>query len=273
MEKTIVLYAAAEHLNPTVALATFISTHYPTLPITTISTADSSAVASTPPSVTYRRLPDLAPLQTPIKNHVESFFEPPASTTQTSAPPSKKSPKNRKLQLLFSTSSATPRAKSRPPSAFPTHFYDTTGSHGVAVFLNIPTWIETVDADIGDMNEYLHFPGGPSIHSSDIMFFRGSNVYKHVLETANNMRKSCGILTNRFDGIELRPKQAIEKGLCVPSGVTPPLYLVGPQIPKLNPVGDHDCLRWLDAQPRETVVFLCFGRRGLINVTMKVISM
>ncbi|KAG6389648.1 hypothetical protein SASPL_151120 [Salvia splendens] len=266
MEKTIILYSAAEHLSPTVALATFISTHYPTLPITIISTADSSAAASTPPSVTYRRLPDLPPPQTPIKNHVEAFFEIPRLHNPNLRAALEEISQKSRIAALVLDFFCNAACQVSAALGIPTYFYDTTGTHGVAVFLNFPTWIETVDADIGDMNEYLYFPGIPGILSSDmpqIMFFRGSNVYKHVLETAKNMRKSCGILTNGFDGIELRPKQAIENGLCVPGGVTPPLYLVGPQIPKLNPAVDHDCLRWLDAQPRKTVVFLCFGRRGL----------
>ncbi|XP_047967679.1 chalcone 4'-O-glucosyltransferase-like [Salvia hispanica] len=266
MEKTIVLYASAEHLNPTVALATFISTHYPTVPITIISTAVSSAVASTPPSVTYRRLPDLSPPQTPIKNHVEAFFETPRLHNPILRAALEEISQKSQIVALVLDFFCNAACQVSAALGIPTYFYITTGALGVAVLLNFPTLVETVDADIGDMNEYLQFPGTPSIHSSDlpeIMFFRGSNVYSHFLETANNMRKSCGILANGFDGIEIRLKHAIENGLCVPGGVTPPLYLVGPQIPKLNPVGDHDCLRWLDSQPRKTVVFLCFGRRGL----------
>ncbi|KAG6389647.1 hypothetical protein SASPL_151119 [Salvia splendens] len=176
------------------ALASFISKHHPTLPITLISTADA---ASTPPSVTYRRLPDLAPPQPPIKNPVESFFE----THRLHKPNLRAalveiSEKSRIAALVldifcnaaFHVSAAL---------GIPTDFYVSNGSPGAAVFLNFPTMDETLDVDIGDMNDYLHFPGFPAIHSTPsktVVFLcfgrRGLHSAEQLKETAVALERS-----------------------------------------------------------------------------------
>ncbi|PIM99809.1 hypothetical protein CDL12_27691 [Handroanthus impetiginosus] len=100
------------------------------------------------------------------------------------------------------------------------------------------------------------------------MFFRESNTYKHFLDTAKNMRKSTGIIVNAFDALEIRAKEALTNGLCIPNGPTPPVYLIGPLVGESNAKNggvEHECLKWLDLQPRKSVIFLCFGRRGLFS--------
>ena len=44
------------------------------------------------------------------------------------------------------------------------------------------------------------------------------------------------------------------------------LYPVRPimQIGSSNHVDGSDCLRWLDNQPRESILFVCFGRCGTL---------
>ena len=70
------------------------------------------------------------------------------------------------------------------------------------------------------------------------------------------MSDARGILVNSFESLEPRAMRALRDGLCVPDRPTPPVYCVGPLV---SPGGDtdHDCLRWLDAQPDRSVVFLC----------------
>lgn len=97
---------------------------------------------------------------------------------------------------------------------------------------------------------------------------RKSNTYSHFTDTARNMRKSKGILVNAFDALEYRAKEALSNGLCIPDGPTPPVYFVAPPITNTSSKNinqEHDCLRWLDLQPRRSVIFLCFGRRGFFS--------
>ncbi|KAL0321487.1 UNVERIFIED_CONTAM: Baicalein 7-O-glucuronosyltransferase [Sesamum calycinum] len=82
------------------------------------------------------------------------------------------------------------------------------------------------------------------------------------------MRKSTGFLVNGFDALEFRAKEALVNGLCIPNAPTPPVYFVGPLVAESNRNNgglQHECLNWLDSQPSKSVIFLCFGRRGLFS--------
>ncbi|KAH7840006.1 hypothetical protein Vadar_011276 [Vaccinium darrowii] len=78
------------------------------------------------------------------------------------------------------------------------------------------------------------------------------------------MAKSSGIIVNSFEAIHPRVIQVISDGLCVPNGRTPPVYC-WPLIVDGGGCDDNECLSWLDSQPSRSVVFLCFGSRGLFK--------
>ncbi|KAI3784037.1 hypothetical protein L1987_43128 [Smallanthus sonchifolius] len=47
---------------------------------------------------------------------------------------------------------------------------------------------------------------------------------------------------------------------------TPPLYCIGPLLAdRGDDDGEHECLKWLDLQPRGSVVYLCFGSEGVFS--------
>lgn len=79
------------------------------------------------------------------------------------------------------------------------------------------------------------------------------------------MAKSNGILINTFESLELRAVKAISDGHCLPNEPTPPIFCVGPLISRSynqNGGDEHECLRWLNSQPSQSVVFLSFGSIG-----------
>ncbi|KAL0358917.1 UNVERIFIED_CONTAM: Baicalein 7-O-glucuronosyltransferase [Sesamum angustifolium] len=82
------------------------------------------------------------------------------------------------------------------------------------------------------------------------------------------MQKSAGILVHSFCALDFRAMEALTNGLCVRDAPTPPVYSLGPLIARENNThagAKHDCLRWLDSQPSKSVIFLCFGRRGVFS--------
>lgn len=97
--------------------------------------------------------------------------------------------------------------------------------------------------------------------------------YKYELDLFRRVPvESAGIIANTFDLLEGRAIKAISDGLCVPNNPTPPVYCIGPLIATDNQRGVQsrdsslpECLTWLDLQPRESVVFLCFGSLGLFS--------
>lgn len=273
MEGIIVLYASAEHLNSMLVLATFIAKHHPSIPITILSSADHSAAVSVSaaPSITYRRLPTVVIPPNSITNPVEAFFEIPRLQNPTLSVALEEISQKSRIRAFVIDFFCNSAFEVSTSLNIPTYFYVSSGAAGVCVFLYFPTIDETIATDLGDLHDFLDIPGCPTIHSSDLpqlTFFRRSNVFKHMLETSKNMEKSCGILTNAFDALEFRAKEALANGLCVPNGPTPPVYLVGPLVAGGNAKtggGEHECLRWLDRQPSKSVIFLCFGRRGLFS--------
>lgn len=273
MEDKIVLYASAEHLNSMLVLAKFISKHHPSVAVTILSSAPDSAAASVAavPSVTYRRLPAAALPPNLTTNPVELFFEIPSLNNPNLHDALQEISKDSRIRAFVIDFFCNSAFEVSTGLGIPTYFYVSSGTFGLCAFLYFPTIDETIPQDIGDLNDFIEFPGCPPIFSSDLprgMFFRKSNTYKHFLSTANNMRKSAGIVVNAFDALEFRAKEALSSGLCVPNAPTPPVYLIGPLVGESstkNGGAEHECLRWLDSQPSKSVVFLCFGRRGLFS--------
>ncbi|KAK6155635.1 hypothetical protein DH2020_009883 [Rehmannia glutinosa] len=273
MEDSIVLYASPEHLNSMLILAKFISKHHPSIPVIILSSAAESAAASIAavPSVTYRRLPtsDLPPNLT--KNPVELFFEIPRLNNPNLRDALQEISQKSRIRAFVIDFFCNSAFEVSTSLNIPTFFYVSSGAFGLCVFLYFPTIDETIPQDIGDLNDFIEVPGCPPIYSLDFpngMFFRQSNTYKHFLDTAKNMRKSTGIVVNAFDALEFRAKEALVNGSCIPTGPTPPVYFVGPLVGESNAKNvavQHECLRWLDSQPSKSVIFLCFGRRGLFS--------
>ncbi|XP_073128814.1 baicalein 7-O-glucuronosyltransferase-like [Henckelia pumila] len=278
MADTVVLYAAPDHLNSMLILAKFISqNHQEVVHVIILSTASISAAATVAaiPSITYHRLAD-ATTSTPPPSHVTNPIELSFEISRIHNPIliealeeiSKKS-RIQAFVMDFFCNSAFEVSKSLN---IPTYFYFSSGGHSLCMFLYIPTIHETIREDIGKLNDFLEIPGCPRIHTSDIpigIHFRERNIYKHLLDTAINMGRSDGILVNSFDALEPKAKEALVKDLCTPnSKSTPPVYFLGPLIPESNSkdgVTEHECLKWLDLQPPRSVIFLCFGRKGLFS--------
>ncbi|KAK8460477.1 hypothetical protein SEVIR_2G335350v4 [Setaria viridis] len=74
-----------------------------------------------------------------------------------------------------------------------------------------------------------------------------------------------GIIVNTVAELEPGHLAAIAEGRCVPGRPSPPLYPIEPVLDlgvRDDDATDEACVRWLDAQPRASVVFLCFGSLG-----------
>ncbi|KAG8381224.1 hypothetical protein BUALT_Bualt06G0100000 [Buddleja alternifolia] len=272
MEETILLYASAVHVNTVSLLAQFISKHNPCIPIVIISTIAVASGGVTVASVTYHRLPtpDLPPNLAP--DSLELFLEIPRLNNPNLHEALQQISRKSKIKAFIIDFFCSPAFEVSRSLNIPTYFYVSSGAFALCVLLYFPTIHETVvEINIGDLNDFIDVPGCPPIHSSDFtkgMFYRHTNTYKFFLDAAINMQKSNGIIVNSFDALEFRAKEALSKGLCIPNAPTPPTYFVGPLVAETNSQNngvEHECLRWLDLQPSNSVIFLCFGRRGLFS--------
>ncbi|KAI4336498.1 hypothetical protein L6164_015020 [Bauhinia variegata] len=80
--------------------------------------------------------------------------------------------------------------------------------------------------------------------------------------------KTKGLIVDTFDLLEASVIKALTHGACAPNDTTPPIFCIGPLITSAKdncrPTASN-CMAWLDAQPNASVVFLCFGSRGVLS--------
>ncbi|CAL4961556.1 unnamed protein product [Urochloa decumbens] len=148
----------------------------------------------------------------------------------------------------------------------PVYFFYASGAGDLAVFLNIPSVRANMTMSLEEFREsVLSLPGAPPFKASDLPeeLLRDSEAGKAILRRMfQRMPESNGILVNTFESLEPRAARALRDGLCVPDRATPPVYCVGPLVNGGGEKGHEECLRWLDAQPDRSVVFLTFGSLG-----------
>ncbi|KAJ4965140.1 hypothetical protein NE237_016989 [Protea cynaroides] len=159
----------------------------------------------------------------------------------------------------------------------PTYCYNPAGTIFLSFLLYLPTIHHQTTKSFKDLAmTHLDFPGLPPIlatHMPASALNREEQGYHWILEISSSLRKSKGIIVNTFESLESRAIKAITDGLCIPDAPTPPVYCIGPLIS--SPINHtvegesvnqiHQCLSWLDAQPNQSVVFLCFGSGGVFS--------
>ncbi|XP_044974634.1 UDP-glycosyltransferase 88B1-like [Hordeum vulgare subsp. vulgare] len=161
----------------------------------------------------------------------------------------------------------------------PAYFFNTSGAQILAFFLHLRVLHGKSTRSFREMGqELVHVPGitsFPATHSIQPLMDRDGATYNALLNVSLNLFRSQGIIVNTFRSLEPRAMDTILAGLSAPAGLsTPPVYCIGPLI-KSEEVGvkrGHECLAWLDAQPKASVVFLCFGSLGRFSArqTMEV---
>ncbi|CAN6334732.1 unnamed protein product [Urochloa humidicola] len=155
--------------------------------------------------------------------------------------------------------------------AVPAYFFFATGASALAVFLALPSVRSSAGAAFRELGDtVLPFAGVPPLKASELPpgITGDGALCKASLRLAARVPEARGILVNSFEALEPRAVQALRDGLCVHGHPTPPIYCVGPLVSPGAGAGageeEHECLRWMDAQPERSVVFLCFGSMGVL---------
>ncbi|KAF5790545.1 putative UDP-glucuronosyl/UDP-glucosyltransferase, UDP-glycosyltransferase family [Helianthus annuus] len=276
---TIVLYPSPGmgHLISMVELGKHISKHHPSFSIVVLTLIPSfntgttatyvRQISATFPAITFHHLPDI-PLDPLLFPSMEAIiFE----LIRRSNPNV-----DRALQSISSSSKITafvidtfcaPAMSLAENINVPVYYFFTSGACCLALLLYMPTIHKTTTESIKDMNTLIHLPGLPPIPPSDMLrplLDRTSAEYSDFLGKCEHLPKSAGIIINTFDSLEPKALKAINDGVCVPDGSTPPIYCMGPLIVSGDD-GSHECLNWLDLQPSGSVVYLCFGSLGVFS--------
>jgi UDP:flavonoid glycosyltransferase YjiC (YdhE family) len=158
----------------------------------------------------------------------------------------------------------------------PVYTFAPSSASALAVLTQIPALLasrQTGLKELGDTPlEFLGVPPMPASHliaellehPEDELCSTMASIFRRGMDTG-------GVLVNTFQSLEIRALQALSDPQCVPGKVLPPIYCVGPLVgnsardPRARADERHECLRWLDAQPERSVVFLCFGSMGAFS--------
>ncbi|CAK9176927.1 unnamed protein product [Ilex paraguariensis] len=280
MEDTIVLYPSPGigHLVSTVELGKLILTHQPSFsiiifitdaPYNTGTTGPYiSRVSATCPSITFHHLPTISP--PPKFTFFEDLaFEVPRLNNPNVHQALQTISQKSKLKAFIIDFFCNASFEVSTSLNIPTYYFYTSGAFVLTIFFYLPT-IDKTTTGIKDLS-YVEVPGAPPLSPSafpEVFLHRNSVGYKNFVDTANNMAKSSGIITNTFESLEPRAVKAISEGKCITNGPTPPVYYIGPLIAsnaKTNAKSgsEDECLTWLNSQPSQSVVFLCFGSNGV----------
>ncbi|XP_059651270.1 hydroquinone glucosyltransferase-like [Cornus florida] len=137
----------------------------------------------------------------------------------------------------------------------------------LSLFLYLPKLDQSVSCEYRDVPDPIQIPGCTPIHGRELLDpvqDRKNDAYKWVLHHAKKYRLAEGIMVNSFKELEAG---AIEVLLEEEAG-KPPVYPIGPVIQMGSSSGGVDgseCVRWLDDQPRGSVVYISFGSGGTLT--------
>jgi hypothetical protein len=152
--------------------------------------------------------------------------------------------------------------------AVPAYVYFTSTAALLALTLRLPALAETLAADFETFEGTVDVPGLPPVPAASVPGFLGrkdSPNFTWFVYHGRRFMDADGIVVNTVAELEPGLLAAIAGGRCVPGRPAPPLYPIGPVLnlgAGGGASGDEACVRWLDAQPRASVVFLCFGSLG-----------
>uniref|UniRef100_A0A0A8Y1W4 Uncharacterized protein n=1 Tax=Arundo donax TaxID=35708 RepID=A0A0A8Y1W4_ARUDO len=146
----------------------------------------------------------------------------------------------------------------------PFYMFFTSPWMTLSLFLHLPELDAARAGEHRGAVEPIRLPGCVPIHAHELppsmLADRSSDTYAGFLSIAKGVTGVDGILVNTFR--ELEPTVGDDM-----DGLGPPVYPVGPLV-WTRSVGverDQDCLRWLDQQPRGSVVYISFGSGGTLT--------
>ncbi|CAL9198076.1 unnamed protein product [Musa hybrid cultivar] len=281
MKEAVVLYPVPGigHLVPMLELAKLFLLHDFSVTVVLMDTPinhpsiDSviTRVSSAYPSISFHRLPPVSSVPDPeavftvrlsdvVRLNNPQFLHFVAAHSQTYDV--------RAVVLDFFCTDADVTAELRLPS----YLFWTSGAADLAIFLYFPTLHFATHLSFKDLDDApLHIPGLPPVPASHMppdALDRNRESYKRLLLIAERGPNADGLLINTFESMEVQAVRALQDVAFIPGRRMPPVYCIGPLVADWS--GDDrrvkeekaECVAWLDAQPRGSVVFLCFGSMG-----------
>ncbi|PON82465.1 UDP-glucuronosyl/UDP-glucosyltransferase [Trema orientale] len=148
----------------------------------------------------------------------------------------------------------------------PPYIFFPTTALVLSFFFYLPKLDAITSAEYGQLPEPIKLPGCVPVQGHDLfnpLHDRKSEPYKAFVHMTSRYNRASGILVNSFLDIEPGPFKALIERV----HGNPPVYPVGPLIQTIlsNGSDEPECLRWLDEQPKVSVIFVSFGSGGTLS--------
>ncbi|KAL2251807.1 UNVERIFIED_CONTAM: Hydroquinone glucosyltransferase [Sesamum indicum] len=151
----------------------------------------------------------------------------------------------------------------------PPYIFFPSTAMALSLFLHLPKLDEAVSCEYKDVPEKLRVPGCIPIHGKyllDPLQDRKNDAYKWVLHHCKKYRLAEGIIVNSFKELEPGPIEALQ--LQEREIGKPIVYPIGPLIQTGSKPDDNSeesmCIKWLDDQPSNSVLYVAFGSGGTL---------
>jgi len=154
--------------------------------------------------------------------------------------------------------------------AVPAYVYFASTGATLALMLRLPAMQEELASRLREEGGAVDVPGMPPVPVAS-MPSPEINDYAWFAYYGRRFLEARGIVVNTAAELEPGVLASIADGRCTPGGRAPMVYPIGPVLsPKpradaRSPPSAQECIRWLDAQPPASVVFLCFGSMGWMH--------
>ncbi|KAL6589871.1 hypothetical protein ACP70R_050197 [Stipagrostis hirtigluma subsp. patula] len=158
--------------------------------------------------------------------------------------------------------------------AVPAYVYMIASAAMCALMLRSPALDEAAGdgVEFEEMGGGVDVPGLPPVPASCLptgLENRKIPTYQWFVYNGRRYMEAKGVIVNTVAELQPGVLAAIADGRCTRGVRGPTVYTVGPVLPLTSPPpaeqAAHDCVRWLDAQPPASVVFLCFGGSGFFT--------
>jgi hypothetical protein len=147
--------------------------------------------------------------------------------------------------------------------AVPAYVYFTSNASMLALFQRLPALHDEVSEEFGEMEGAVNVPGLPPVPPAclptPLMDKKNPN-YTWFVYHGRRFAEADGVIVNTASKIERTVIDAIADGQCT-RGAPQAVYPIDDPPPDQQQP-PHECVRWLDAQPPSSVVFLRFGSGG-----------
>ncbi|KAK4742551.1 hypothetical protein SAY87_000552 [Trapa incisa] len=234
------------------------------------SKAQQSVLAALPPSISYVFLPPVSLDDLPEDSRIETII---SLSVSRSLPA---------LREVLAAIAKTRLLVSLVVDLFGTDAFEVAGEFNVSryifypanatclsLFFYLPALDRAVSCEYRDLPEPVRIPGCIPIRGEDLLDpvqDRRNEAYRWVLHHTKRYPMADGIMVNSFEALEggaletLREKR--REGM-------PPVYAVGPLVkidrPAAAAAERAECLKWLDEQPRGSVLYVSFGSGGTLS--------